>query len=665
MSRKPLVFLGLLAVFSGWACAWLTGVGDRPAEMPDADVGVEAPAPTRIARGTETEPSPTPRPSPSPTPEPLQAFVYPLITPDQRLPSCTSLLQGDLSTVTFPFVVITRLAPPAENTYDLEAELVTPAGSVPADIGGGTLNFIAPYGNGWYIYQFQAYAAFTAYGPQALNLSSGPVRSKPVSIVESAQRGATRTLRYDFGGRHPLVPLCGEGTPEALVQELAPDLAFPADLMVAQVMLRYDSLQEQGTFEATVCNWGGRLFPQAVEVVFEVNGVEHRAQASQDYLLPAQCVQLYPEATFQAFGIQEPGSVQVTVRIVNALDEDPEHNQVLTERLDIPQLSTKPSPQARARFEECMALPNTDAVGCTQVLPHDPLPERREIAKRWRNFTAAGDRGELYLAAWLLGLRLCTSQVQEHLGIPASYEPPAVVARYNQDMGSSWLGAASATIFTGPRKGSQGELMLIEMLGSQGCSQTPYSPGLIHELTHVLLGLYLANDAEQWMEVPDTRSIAMPLLFDEGLAYWMGQQYNVYGLSSWGCTQDGLVFPFVSGEPLELPFMPVDMSAEEGAAWVRRHPQYGELIQVYSSDAVLASQWLLATATCFWDVLVQREGSEVIGRVIANLYANRKNGLYCQYPFVDVALVPAVSETTLRELEQKFGLRRGVEACRY
>ena len=90
--------------------------------------------------------------------------------------------------------------------------------------------------------------------------------------------------------------------------------APPADLMVEQILLRYDGQQEFGSLEVTVCNTGeGSAAPSAVSVT--VSGAQF-AMPTPGEIVAGSCADVFDPATdFSSFGITTTGDVAVSAAI--------------------------------------------------------------------------------------------------------------------------------------------------------------------------------------------------------------------------------------------------------------------------------------------------------------------------------------------------------------
>ncbi len=466
-----------------------------------------------------------------------------------------------------------------------------------------------------------------------------------------------------------------------------------SDVAVAQILLRYDSQQPLGTLEATLCNLGEEDFKGTLQVVFQANGRTYTVDVSPSQaqgLSSSRCIDVYPPVDFAFFGITQPGPVEVTVRIEGAPYGDPTENHLLRERIEIRYLETQPPAEALQRYQKCVEkfgqVYRYAPSFCLQRLPDFPMAEWNEIAKRRGVFTAIGPREqEGHFAAWVMALSTCTPEVQRFLGIPEGFQIPFIIARYDPEDSANVLAitfGATILLYEHEQDEDMDDLetdqMLIELMRI-GCQpgQVIFTGAFEHELVHALLSLYIENewhgffmdyiseDGQVLLQGEDDLTNLLPGNLDEGLAYWVGGQFPPPHLTKtvWQCTDEGLMYTDLG---VILPYFPLDLwRFSEFEAWLRRNlPADSPLREVYNNPGNLYLDLRYASAKCFWDTLVQMEGREVIGKVLAQLAAYPEEDT-CLYPFVEVALAPVVRPETLKVLEERFNVRPGVDACDY
>ncbi len=452
------------------------------------------------------------------------------------------------------------------------------------------------------------------------------------------------------------------------------------DLAVVQIVLRYDSKEPEGTFEASVCNLGPRFFDDTLEVAFEANGITYTVSRRAVFLPPERCIDVHPDATFSAFAVTQPGPVDITVQILNAPPGDPPANQTFWERIEVPYISTQPSAEAMERYQECLnhfeGYMELEDDACLDRLPDFPLAERDEIAKRWGKFTAIAPREkEGYLTSWISALRTCTPVVQEYIGIPEGFQVPFLVARLKPDISVTAI-AQGATISIGDYAAdNRDDTLLVEMMQT-GCQpkqiDTWMGATFVHEIVHTLLALYIEKEWHGYFidillddgtllkgEYPEYIDL-FPTALNEGLAYWVDTQFKATSPpESWRCEPDGLVYIDTQEK---LPYMPLNLRfVDDIDRWIEQNlPEESVLDQLIDLEYF----WRIATAECFWDTLVKEEGRQVIGQVLAQVAAYPKEDT-CEYPFVNVALESVVDPATLQILAERFNVRKGVEACTY
>ncbi|RME88854.1 MAG: hypothetical protein D6770_05990 [Anaerolineae bacterium] len=194
---------------------------------------------------------------------------------------------------------------------------------------------------------------------------------------------------------------------------LAIDFDIPADLKVLQLLLRYDSARPQGTFEATICNTGGRSVLYPFQVDIEANGFQTSVNVTRP-VLPGLCVDAYaPDSDFSTFGITSAGqSVTVTARVLPADGDDPGGNNEHSETLVVEQLSLTPTAEALTNYQQCINGGGLH-VGCATELGGAPLAERDEIAKQHGALISVAPRQFENLASFTVAmLSACEPEVR-------------------------------------------------------------------------------------------------------------------------------------------------------------------------------------------------------------------------------------------------------------
>ena len=456
-----------------------------------------------------------------------------------------------------------------------------------------------------------------------------------------------------------------------------------SDVAVVQILLRYDSQQPLGTLEATLCNLGEEDFEGALQVVFQANGRTYTVDVSPTQAQGLRyngCIDVYPPVDFAFFGITQPGPVEVTVRLEGIPAGDPPGNHLLQERMDVRYIETKPTQEAWQRYQDCVEQHSMFPYvreNCLERLPDFPLAERDEITKRRGVFSAVGPRDQdFFLAALVMGLEACTPAVKDYLGLPRDYQVPFLVARAVHDLGAMAITSGATIQMQAWDEDAQTDWMMTEIV-SVGCQPgrlVTLNRTLVHEIVHALINLYIEDEwfgyfttymteeGEVLFEGEDDASDRFPLNLEEGLAYWVGDQFSEPNASVWQCTPQGA--RFVNFDTT-VPYLPLDLwQIDKFQRWLDQNLPENTPLRQSKEFTDLYLDLRYASAKCFWDTLVQMEGREVIGKVLAQLAAYPEEDT-CLYPFVEVALKPVVRPETLKVLEERFNVRPGVDACDY
>jgi hypothetical protein len=352
------------------------------------------------------------------------------------------------------------------------------------------------------------------------------------------------------------------------------------DLAVRQVLLRYDGLSGEGTFEATVCNLGNSVAPP-FEVQFTVNGITASSAAGQD--LPAELCRGYfaPDRSFAAYNVTQPGVVDVNVALYPGSAVDPVENNSYFEQVRIDKLDTTLPPDELAAYQECLTY--SIHADCSSRLKVDPVADPHEIKKQSGDYISIYPLEYEFLGNYSIAdNQMCVPSLENYLGVPhpAPVTNRGVIGEYSGGytaFGSAIYVSGSVSDFNYYKQPDVIAWYWSDILKGK-CSN-------IHELTHWFMG---NTPMSGWLE--------------EGLATVVQDENrtNFHSHLSIECREDGWYGTNMEGVDGLFPF---------------------QNLTVY--DESVPGIYYYYTAACFWVYVEENFGGEAVRQIVQQSVAQR------------------------------------------
>lgn len=403
-----------------------------------------------------------------------------------------------------------------------------------------------------------------------------------------------------------------------------PDLP---ELQVFQVLLRYDSARENGTFEATICNKGSAYDGAFTVTISTKNG---SAEAGFDgEIKTASCHGVFAqESDFSTFGVTTPDRVDVNVMV--SIDG----TQVATfdEQVDVVQIPVSTDRAALSDLKKCRSFGITK--DCLGLNLNDPIPDLDEVKKQSGRYVAITPRAYERVAGFLIAdMSICERTIEEYLGIPnprdvmAEFVMPGreSVYFYSSGMGIGLMEPNTDFL----KKIAADELDFWKWRNPlRGyCSQA-------HEMTHSFVN-----------QTP------IPYALNEGLADYLvnRERVNWFGEKQMTCNENSFSR---DRSPLEN-FVPLETLKLDG---VNRSALYG-------------------TGECFWAYFEETYGHDAFQQALKLLYAQTvqndliKYDSYCKasggqnISFLKTFIEPVIGEDISALTQERFGFGNEYGSC--
>ena len=429
-------------------------------------------------------------------------------------------------------------------------------------------------------------------------------------------------------------------TPEPL------DLGVSQDLAVADVFLYYDSAAEEGTFAATVCNLGGRT-STPFNLVLEANGVTIQ-QEVQRAILPWACMDVVADQPFSAFGVQQPGSVQVRAQVAPSATGDPAGNNAFAATLEVTRVSTRPSQEALRSYQTCLqATRNQDFPEgypvCTYLLQGAPLAERDEVSAQKGNFLVVVPRPfSGSIGTTVSTFALCGEQALNFFPWADTDSEPWMAFGYPAS-DTSGHHALAGDMYFATSPGDPLFWFSHPLLTQGKCVHPVFS----HEFFHLAVQRFIEKSYRDEQGKEYAPGVIFPYTLHEGLATWgaakLNPQPNDPQCQEKGFMEGGELWPYLQmGKSYEeqLEILKQTMSPEEAETWY--------------------SHILYNTGACFWKYIEDKHGVEAISRILEGM-ANSSQDLCVS--FLDTFVAPVIGKEDYPEFEKRFGLTPEVSVC--
>jgi hypothetical protein len=399
------------------------------------------------------------------------------------------------------------------------------------------------------------------------------------------------------------------------------------DLVVRQMLLRFDGLSGEGTFEATICNLGTVASPP-FEVQFTVNGVTAGTKSQQD--LPANFCRGYfvPEMNFASFNVTQPGVVDVNVTLLPGSTADPVENNSYVEQVRIDKLDTTPPAEELTAYQECLTY--SIHAECSTLLKVDPVADPHEIKKQSGDYIAIFPAAYEFLGnSMIADNQLCVPSLENYLGVP--HPAPVTERGVVADYVGGYTAFGSAIYVSGP-------LSDFEYYGQPDTLAWTWSSILkgkcsnIHELTHWFMGF---TPMSGWLE--------------EGLATVVQDENrtNFHSHLSIECREDGWYGTNMDGVDGLFPFQD---------------------LTVY--DENVPGIYYYYSAACFWVYVEESYGADAVRQIVQQSVAQRvpPEESFCTGDDPDVYFIrdivnPVVGEDVSPVTEARWGFGSTYSGC--
>lgn len=350
------------------------------------------------------------------------------------------------------------------------------------------------------------------------------------------------------------------------------------DLIMRQLLARYDGATNRGTFEITVCNLN--LAPASpFSAVIRANGYEQGLSYDAS-LASGECVGLYdPSSSFATFGITQPGEYEVHAEVLPADPGDASANNDTRSNFILEKLDTTLTPQMQALYDGCRTQYTHDQ--CIQYTVTNPVAEPHEIMKQWLGYIAIYPAQYDALASLAIADNaLCAQNMETYLGI---YAPNPIVDRgVISEFFFGQHSMANGILSGAPVDGYQNLMDRVPELWEAAhmgeCRNA-------HEMTHLFLG-----------DVP------MPPWLNEGLATIMEstERSGYYRPLNHECREYGWFGPDYEGVTREVPY---------------------QNLMVF--DNSIPGIYYYYTGSCFWIYLEQNYGLDAIQQILQQTVSYR------------------------------------------
>jgi hypothetical protein len=264
-----------------------------------------------------------------------------------------------------------------------------------------------------FIAVFALMLAILACTPSDITINGVDLETAAESLAQTLEAQAS-----DQSGSEPVPSGSGEPSGDDS-QPVGPPSAYNPDLVMRQLLARYDGATNSGTFEITVCNLS--VAPASpFSAVIRANGSEVDLQYDES-LGSGECIGLHdPSSTFATFGIAQPGQYEVQAEVFPADPGDPSANNNTRSTFNLEKLDTALSPEMQALYNSCLA--QYDHSQCTQYMVTIPAAEPHEIMKQWQGFIAIYPAEYDALASLAIADNaLCVQNMGSYLGISPPY----------------------------------------------------------------------------------------------------------------------------------------------------------------------------------------------------------------------------------------------------
>jgi len=393
--------------------------------------------------------------------------------------------------------------------------------------------------------------------------------------LESAAESLAATL--EAMERDQSAPDPGETSGDDSQQGL-PSSPNVSDLIMRQLLARYDGASGTGTFEITICNLN--LAPASpFNATIRANGYEvslHHNEA----LNSGECVGLFdPSSTFATFGINQPGRYEVHAEVFPSDPGDASANNDTRSTFILEKLDTALSPEMQALYDNCRTQYQHSE--CTQYAVTEPVAEPHEIKKEWLGFVAIYPAEYDALASLAIADNaLCSQNMEPYLGISTPY--PVIQRGVISDFYFGWHSMANGISSGAPVEGYENLMDRVqEFWEAAHMGQCRNA----HEMTHLFLG-----------DVP------MPGWLNEGLATIMEstERSGYYRPLNHECRENGWYGPDFEGVTREVPYQD---------------------LMVF--DTSIPRIYYYYTGSCFWIYLEQNFGLDDIQQILQQTVAYR------------------------------------------
>jgi len=415
----------------------------------------------------------------------------------------------------------------------------------------------------------------------------------------------------------------GPGT-TAATSTTAP--AGGAEVVVWQILQRWDGALPLGSFEATVCNLGPQP-AMGLEAVLTANGFEVRVTLPE---VPARgCVDAYdPASTFAGFGVEAGQTVTVRAAVLAGGAEVASREEAVAVDLRSPE----PTPEVLEAYTWCMENNEPVHGNCVPLSARTAFAEPHEVMKQAGRYTVITPAEWEPLASMTVAdMAICLPRLEEYLGIPLPRLSTPLVWHYSESTGYTWFGAAEGIQQITPAAADFYEGVLSGQFTQHSwesifrglCSEA-------HETTHIL-----TNEFQ-----------GMPRWLNEGLAVYMGnaERTNWYSRSYYRCEETGYVD--INYLNLEETFVPYVALGIDPLVADTAGPYY-------------------ATGACFWTYFESTFGHEALLAVMDALEQTREvpGGPFQGCPkFLDL-VTPVIGEDISALTQERFGFGRDYARC--
>ena len=395
-----------------------------------------------------------------------------------------------------------------------------------------------------------------------------------------------------------------------------------AEVVVWQILQRWDGALPLGSFEATVCNLG-QVPAGGLEAVLAANGVEARVTLPE---VPARgCVDAYdPASTFETFGVTEGQTVTVRAAVSGVGAEVAFREEAIT----VGRLSAAPTPELLA------ACAGREPVAyCVPGNAVAVFAEPHEVMKQRERYAAVVPADWEPLAAMAVAdMTICLPRLEGYLGMLLPGNNTPLMWRFAESADLYWFRSgngiteiqlASTRFYEGVLSGQFAQHSW-EWAFAGLCAEA-------HETTHVIL-----DDL-----------MGLPHWLDEGLATYLtdrGRTNWYVDSPTYRCEASGYVDinPF-TGEETLVPYVALEPDPPPGISF---------------SDYYV-------TGACFWEYFESTFGHDLLLDVMDTLEQTREvpGGPFPGCPrFLDL-VAPIIGEGISALTQERFGFGPSYARC--